>query len=578
MIEQKTGFEKPITTSFRSLIVLAVVVICFLGITNRDLWTPDEPRVAAIALEMSQNGNLVIPHLAGQPFIEKPPLYFIVAAGLVRAAGPIIGNTGAIRLTSTLFALATLLVTFLLARRFGGKTFAFSAMIILGTMAGFIENFHWIRVDTALSFFVVATIWCFAETYFGQRARFLPLAGLFAAGAFLSKGLIGPLLIAIAWTGLFISWLRQPEKNRPQKNFFLTEHFFALLIFILLAGLWMGLLRLSGGKELWHEWFWVNHVGRLTGSAASKGHLRPGRPFYYMVSLILYSLPWLPLVLCWLFKELKKIWRERRIAPENLFFIIWGLGTILFLSCSVTKRSIYLYPALPAFAMMAAQALQEGATTRWFQIYTTIWTIICAAVMFFWTILPLAAGLLPASLPNAALTFLSSFGGTQLLAGGAFCICLYLLGKGRHRDQVLRFFTATVLLYIVALSGPLTAVDRAKSMKAGMHKFAGQIAMEKRKGIAGWDFSETMLANFYYYCNWSVPQIESEERLQALLEHKDSQFDSVIINGTRSLDRLLKVPYHIIEEGNPRNSRKNRKKIYWIAGPTLNKQTESKGK
>ena len=142
-----------------AVLILLVIGLCFTGLFNHDLWTPDEPRVAAISLEMSRNGNLIIPYLAGEPFIEKPPLHFALAVGLTRILGKTIGNTGAIRLLSALMAMGTLTVTFLLARRLGGITLALPAVIILATMPGFIDNFHRIRVDPSLAFFVAAAIW-----------------------------------------------------------------------------------------------------------------------------------------------------------------------------------------------------------------------------------------------------------------------------------------------------------------------------------------------------------------------------------------------------------------------------------
>jgi 4-amino-4-deoxy-L-arabinose transferase-like glycosyltransferase len=550
----------------RSILVLAIVMICFTGIFNRDLWTPDEPRVAAISLEMSRSGNLIIPQLAGEPFIEKPPLYFVAAAGLVHSLGPTIGNTGAIRLTSVLFALATLLVAFLLAKRLGDTSFAFLSLIIFGTMFGFIENFHWIRVDTALTFFVIAAVWCFAEVYLAGRARFLLLAGLFAAGAFLSKGPIGPILIAIPWAGLCFIGYRQPTETASKKTFFLPQHLFGLLIFILFSGFWIILLKLTGDQELWHEWFWVHQVGRLTGTAVGTGHLRSGQPFYYLITVILYSLPWLPLVLVWFAGVFKYLKQERTISRENLFLLIWGVGSIVFLSLSVTKRSIYLYPALPAFAMMAGMVLKQSAGRRWFAVYTLAWSILGVTIMALWGIMPLAAPLLQSLVPEQVAAFLNSFRADNLMAMLALAAGLYLIFKRRQIDPIFRFTMVTTLMYIVFLCGPLSAVNQFKSMKPGMQDFAGQFTTEQRVRIAGWNFSETMLANFYYYCNWSVPLIKDEEHLHKILNHEDSQYDSVLINRTRSLETLLKSPYRIKAEGNPRHSHKNKRKVFWVEG------------
>jgi hypothetical protein len=49
---------------------------------------------------MSRNRNFIIPYLAGEPLIEKPPLHFALAAGLISMLGKTIGNTGSIRLLS----------------------------------------------------------------------------------------------------------------------------------------------------------------------------------------------------------------------------------------------------------------------------------------------------------------------------------------------------------------------------------------------------------------------------------------------------------------------------------------------
>ena len=555
----------PQRLSYRTILILAVIAICFLGIFNRDFWTPDEPRVTAISLEMSRSGNLIIPQLADKPFIEKPPLYFIAAAGLIHTLGPLVGNIGATRATSLIFALLTLLVTFLLAKRLYGRAFAVSTLIILGTMVGFVENFHWIRVDPALTFFVIAALWGFAEAYFGDRGRMLLPAGFCVAGAFLSKGPIGPAMIAIPWAGLFLIWLWQRRKAERKNRFLVREHLLSGAIFLILSGSWIIMLRIIGGAELWHEWFWINQIGRLNGTAVGLGHLRPGKPHYYLVTFVMYTLPWLPLVPIWLAQLGKRLWQERSISKEDLFLLIWGIGTIIFLSVSVTKRSIYLYPAIPAYAMMAALALKQS-TKRWFALYCTGWSILGAVLMALWSIIPILSGFFKGSIPEPAFNFISTFGPPQIVAGVGLLLCLGLILGRRKIDPVFRFAAVTALIYIFAFTGPLLAVDRAKSMKHSIQTFAAQIPDDEKARVAGWDFSETMRANFYYYCDWSVPQIENEERLQAILQHKDKDYDSIIVSKARSLEKLLKSPFKVITEANPRHSRKLKKKIFWVKG------------
>jgi len=279
----------------------------------------------------------------------------------------------------------------------------------------------------------------------------------------------------------------------------------------------------------------------------------------------MYTLPWLPLVVIWFAQLGHRIFVKRSLSKEELFLLIWAIGTIIFLSLSVTKRSIYLYPAIPVFAMMAALTLQQ-TRRRWFALYATGWSILGATLMALWLVIPVLAGFFKGSIPDAALTFISAFGTPQIIAGICLLSSLGLILARRKIDPVFRFAAVTALIYIFAFTGPLLAVDRAKSMRADMQKFAAHIPEAERSRIAGWDFSETMRANFYYYCDWSVPQIKSAERLKAILQHKDRDFDTVIINKARSLKDLLKSPYKIILEGNPRHSHKLKKKIFWITG------------
>ena len=48
---------------------------------------PDEGRNAEVAREMSVGGDLVIPHLAGMPYLDKPPAFFWATALAIRLLG-----------------------------------------------------------------------------------------------------------------------------------------------------------------------------------------------------------------------------------------------------------------------------------------------------------------------------------------------------------------------------------------------------------------------------------------------------------------------------------------------------------
>ena len=64
---------------------------------------PDEPRYARVAVEMQRAGEWVTPTLQGQPWLEKPPLYYWLAGAAFRALGE---TETAARLPSVLAAAA----------------------------------------------------------------------------------------------------------------------------------------------------------------------------------------------------------------------------------------------------------------------------------------------------------------------------------------------------------------------------------------------------------------------------------------------------------------------------------------
>ena len=55
-------------------------VCLFNGLTAFGLAGPDEPRYASVARDMAAGGDWVTPRLHGQPWLEKPILYYWVAA------------------------------------------------------------------------------------------------------------------------------------------------------------------------------------------------------------------------------------------------------------------------------------------------------------------------------------------------------------------------------------------------------------------------------------------------------------------------------------------------------------------
>jgi 4-amino-4-deoxy-L-arabinose transferase-like glycosyltransferase len=68
-------------------VILAAAAVSFAGIASHSLWTPDEPRDAAIGKAMWASGDLAMPRLNGSPFLEKPPLAWWAQVAAFRTLG-----------------------------------------------------------------------------------------------------------------------------------------------------------------------------------------------------------------------------------------------------------------------------------------------------------------------------------------------------------------------------------------------------------------------------------------------------------------------------------------------------------
>lgn len=497
------------------LIIILMLLISLTGIIDHDLWTPDEPREAAIMLGMSRTGNLLVPNLAGEPFVEKPPLYYVVGAGMLRSLGPVLGPTAALRLSSALWGLGALAMTWLLARRLLGREQGLLAMALLATLPGFIHVTHWLLVDNALLFFVTAALWCFAEVYIGERLGFLPWAAVFTGGAFLSKGLIGPSIVFLGWMSLVFSWGRQTGWRNMFRPRSLVLHGIALVICLGLMLSWVVALRVVGGPALWDEWFWANHIGRFSGSAIRLGHMQP--PWYYLQVIPVYLLPWLAIILVGVKNLLTALLRGRMTSTDRLL-AAWALGGLLLLSLTATKRDIYLSILLPACAIIGAQTLQTPIN-RPIRNVLWLWVGCMMGCLVFFVFAPLFG-------PGVrALT--GGWGWYQVIAAVTALICCGHLFRN-SRPLFERVLAITALFYIGGLTILFPMIDRIKSYGPAFRDMALRVAADPDARVAAWRFDETTSAGFYYYCDLVFPALSDINDLNRVLEGCHSRFTGVM--------------------------------------------------
>lgn len=502
---------RPIRPLLLPLLLLSLAAALTLaGIVDHDLWTPDEPRVCCIAKTMWQTRDWAVPRLAGDIFLEKPPLYLWLCGACGRLFAPLFGHVGAARLSCTLCALGTLAATAWLGWLLRGRRRdALFAVLVLATMPQFLIDMHRMRTDVLLAFTVAAATACLAHAYLRNRPWMLLPAGLAAGCAFLAKGPIGWILILPAALPLALHAFL-PERGRPARGHWISAHLLAALLALGLAALWVLAIYRHPDPAAWKTWFWDNQIGRTTGAATALGHHHPWKLHYYPVHLPAVLGPWTPHLLLWLAGGLATLraaplrgrWRTLLLSP-TFFLACWGFGGILLLTLPTTKRGIYLLPLHPAFALMAAAAIPRATHAvfrHWSRLCTAGALLFAAGIL----LLPALARLLPPDwflnpwdiplvhwTPYHTLTLLLA------LLGLAAARLPRTLPDPAARNAA-ALFLANAILWLVIFAVPYQARDAKKSMRAQTLRIAAALPADTTR-TAAYHLDETGRALLQYY-------------------------------------------------------------------------------
>ena len=375
--------------------LLLLVIPVWLEPAGSWLGEPDEARYAEIPREMRASGDLLTPRLNGVPYFEKPPLLYWANA----ASFSLFGETPwAARLPTRIAGMGTvLLIVWSVARAWGLETGLAAGILYLASPLGF--TFSRVNLtDGLLTFFFAATL-AAARTALmraergGSTAAWSAAAGLAAAGAFLTKGLVGIVLPG----AILALWCLWTGRGRLLRSLLLSP---APLVFLAAAAPWF--LAVEGRYPGFNEFFFIHeHFQRFATSSAHRSG-----PIYYFAAVFLAG--FLP-ALAFFFSALRDhpIARWPRENAEAFFFLLWFAVVFVFFSVSSSKLPPYLMPAMPAAAALAARRAGPSASpalwrfsaslavlligglalwptaTRWIAEYGFVSIALCGAAILF---------------------------------------------------------------------------------------------------------------------------------------------------------------------------------------------------
>jgi 4-amino-4-deoxy-L-arabinose transferase-like glycosyltransferase len=349
----------------------AAIGVCLFGNLGAiGLVGPDEPRYVWIARAMAETGDWVTPRLYGQPWFEKPIIYYWAAAiGFLLH----LSAEWAARLPSACAALAAALAIAWLARKhYGGDLDSLSSPVLLAplifsTSVAAIGFARAATPDMLFSASIALAMACAASVFRhsdalrsavaepnGAPGTAVPLVlfGAFLGVAVLAKG---PAAIILAGGAIGL-WALATKHWRAAIR---VAHPFAIAAFCVVALPWYVLCAVRNPDFL-HVFLWQHNVERYATPM-----FQHRQPFWYFGPILLIALlPWTALL--WpVTQEGLRLWREKSWTNSpGFFFACWAVWPVVFFSFSQSKLPGYILPAIPPLTLLCAagltRAISEG--------------------------------------------------------------------------------------------------------------------------------------------------------------------------------------------------------------------------
>jgi 4-amino-4-deoxy-L-arabinose transferase-like glycosyltransferase len=359
-----------------ALIVGLVLLAGAPSLFTRDLWNPDEPRYCEVAREMLVTGHCLVPHLNGDVYPEKGPVFFWLAAGLWKlGAGYLSG-----RLVTLLSVAGTLVLLYLAFRKAVSDDGALLAAVITPTT---LLMFGFVRLgvpDPLMTFTVTAAI---VSGFFAmlpetrRRGTCWLLCYAAVALSVLNKGPVGFIVPGLT---LLAYGILNRKRIRPGGWWHLAGP--ALLALIVAA--WLVPACIAGGKEYTDVILVRQTIGRAVHSYSHR------KPFYfYLEHAVGCFAPWVVIAPLAVAAAIRSHRRGGESVP--LLATVWFIVPIVFFSLMSGKRVNYVVPVTPALGLLCGWYFTSKAREEMGCRRAELWLLRTACVLIMLVCLTLAA-------------------------------------------------------------------------------------------------------------------------------------------------------------------------------------------
>jgi 4-amino-4-deoxy-L-arabinose transferase-like glycosyltransferase len=324
-----------------SIIATVSALLIFMGLGNNHLIPWDEAIYSKVAKNMVMTNEYIIPHWDSliKGWFEKPPLYMWMMSGFMKIIG---FNSWAARLPSAIFGFATVVLVYIMGKKFFNKTTAFISSLTLTTTVQFLYYSRASMLDVTATFFITLALYLYWQAKKSERIYMWVLSGISTGLAVMTKGFVGllPFLVIGLYEIYLYLFYKQKISRKLVFNYLLT-----FLSFLMIALPWHLTIHKMFGNEFLDKYFFYHVWDRATTAIEDKGN-----PFFWYVIVLKVSMRiWFVILLGALPFALFRSFRKDK---KYIFLSIWAISIFLFFSIAKSKLVWYITPIYPVLSLL----------------------------------------------------------------------------------------------------------------------------------------------------------------------------------------------------------------------------------
>lgn len=503
--------NKILKYSFWSVAFLLVILAWVFGLFT-DL-TGDSGLYAAISRQMVESGDWLNLKINGQPYDQKPHLFFWLAGLGIQLFGNL---NWAFKLFPFVFGASSIYFTYRLGKLVYNELSGKLAALLAGTSQIFFLYFFDFHTDTVLQAAVTLAIWQLAE-YLENRKPAHFILGFFGIGlAMLTKGPVGAVLPF--FFVLFYLLLKKDFRQLFHLKWILGILLVMAVISPTLYHLWK-----SFGAEGLRFYFIDNNLGRVTGEVAGSST----DPFFYLYNLLWAFLPWTIIFISAIGGEIISWFYAPKPNKTGISIFVSVLVLFVVYSIARGKAPNYMMMFIPLLAVVTAGRMKyyllwpSFLTNRLIYAQVFMLILLCALLVFSGVKIMEVWVLIPA----------------LFVAGVTVLIGLYMITDRNRWNRLLYSTVVTVAVFNLFLNTQLVPfLFSYQGHTQAIEIFEQDVSAEKI--LYNFDLEEYEL---FFNAKDSVRNIATWEQLYEAMEKPETW----VYTNWRKRNEILDMNYNI---------------------------------